>query len=106
MSGGSMHYLYQRVLDADFEINTPERRAFRQRLDLVAHALKSIEWNDSGDGDSREEERIRACLSPIAVLEACVEQAHAAAKELREELERACAGAAPAKRTYLHGDKI
>lgn len=103
MSGGSMHYLYQRVLDAEFVINTPERRAFRRHLDRVAHALKSIEWNDSGDGDSREEERIRACLSPAAVLEACIEQAHAAAKELREELERACAGV-PRTKKYLHGD--
>lgn len=92
MSGGSMNYLYQRVLDARFSLDTPERRAFRRHLDRVAHALKSIEWNDSGDGDSREEERIRACLSPAAVLQACIEQAHGAAKELREELERACAG--------------
>jgi hypothetical protein len=35
----------------------------RRHLNLVAKALRAIEWNDSGDGDDREDEAIRACLS-------------------------------------------
>ncbi len=93
MSGGSMQYLYRRLLDAEFLVDTPERVAFRRHLDLVAHALKDIEWVDSGDyaaGD--ESEAIRACLSDGAVLEAAIERAHAAHRDLTAELEKACRG--------------
>jgi hypothetical protein len=91
MSGGSMNYLYRTLLDANFPTNTPERLAFRRHLDLVAHALKDIEWVDSGDsGPGDENEAIRACLSDGAVLEAAIERAHAAHRDLTAELERAC----------------
>jgi hypothetical protein len=63
MSGGSMDYLYAQVRDAEFAEDTPARKAFRRHLNLVAKALRAIEWNDSGDGDDREDEAIRACLS-------------------------------------------
>lgn len=102
MSGGSMNYLYRKVLDADFSEDTPLRKAFKRHLVLIAEALRAIEWNDSGDGDEREEERIRACVAPGSVLEACIEEAHEASKNLRAELERACAGT-PRARKYLHG---
>ena len=92
MSGGSMDYLYAKVAGAHFRTDTPERRAFRKHLDRVAAALRAIEWNDSGDGDDGEAEKIRACLQAGAVLEACIDRAHDAAKEMSAELERACNG--------------
>lgn len=63
MSGGSMDWLYLRVRDADFKLNSPERVAFRHHLMLVAKALQSIEWNDSGDGDDQEAPNIMACIA-------------------------------------------
>lgn len=89
-----MNYLYSKLeYDGKFEEDTPERRAFRSHLQLVAKALHDIEWVDSGDykpGD--ENAAIRACISDAAVLEAAIDRAHEAAKELRAELERACRG--------------
>ncbi len=89
-----MNYLYSRVeCDATFRQDTPERRAFAKHLQLIVKALKNIEWVDSGDSSpGRENDAIRACLHEGAVLEAAIEQAHAAMKELRAELERACSG--------------
>jgi hypothetical protein len=87
MSGGSMNYLYAKIeYDAVFNTDTPERKAFRKHLVKVAAALRSIEWNDSGDGASDEEELIRACLSPTATLEAVTEAAQKALDDLRAEL--------------------
>ena len=65
MSGGSMNYLYSKVLhNADFPLDTPEREAFAAHLKLVAQALHDIEWVDSGDyGPGDENAAIRACLS-------------------------------------------
>lgn len=64
MSGGSMNYLYSKVLhNADFPCDTPEREAFAKHLTLVAQALHDIEWVDSSDYMSGEENAaIRACL--------------------------------------------
>jgi hypothetical protein len=64
MSGGSMNYLYSKLLHcADFLVNTPEREAFANHLKLVAQALHDIEWVDSGDyGPGDENAAIRACL--------------------------------------------
>lgn len=63
MSGGSMNYLYSHIQDAEFELNTPERLAFKQHLDLVAEACKAIEWVDSDDNsEGSENEFISACL--------------------------------------------
>lgn len=93
MSGGSMENLYQRVLDAEFLQDTVERKAFAKHLKLISKALHDIEWVDSGDyGEGEENEAIRACLEPAVILEAAIEQAHAAAKDLKAELERACSG--------------
>jgi hypothetical protein len=58
MSGGSMNYLYRRLLwESDFEDSTELRKEFRLHLIQVAAALKAIEWVDSGDmtpGDEDE----------------------------------------------------
>jgi hypothetical protein len=75
MSGGSMNYLYSKLeWGANFDTNTPERKAFMAHLVKVAKALHDIEWVDSGDyvpGD--ENDAIRACIgdgaAPSAQLE-------------------------------------
>lgn len=87
MSGGSMDYLYGRVEDARFQTDTPERKAFRKHLMRVAKALKSIEWNDSGDGDDDEVKNIMACISHADVLKAAIEDAHKVQGELNRILE-------------------
>ena len=89
MSGGSMDYLYGKIENATFAENTLLRRAFRRHLELVAAACRSIEWNDSGDGDNQEEENIRACLAPGALLEAATASAKLAMDDLRALLETA-----------------
>lgn len=95
MSGGSMDYLSYKVEGAAFRENTPERKAFRLHLRKVAKALHKIEWNDSGDGADGESEAIRACTGDGPVLDVAIDDAHEAAKVLRAELERACAGKRP-----------
>lgn len=63
MSGGSMDYLYSRVVNAEFKRNTPEREAFAKHLAKVSEALHDIEWVDSSDyakGD--ENAAILECL--------------------------------------------
>jgi N-methylhydantoinase B/oxoprolinase/acetone carboxylase alpha subunit len=90
MSGGSMNYLYSKLdYDATFHTNTPERRAFKEHLVKVSKALHDIEWVDSGDYRTGDENAaIRACLSSEQLLESVIEQAEEALQNLREELER------------------
>ena len=88
MSGGSMEYLCYKVEEASFSHGTPERKAFRKHLQLVAKALKAIEWNDSGDGADDEEELIRKCLGEGDVLDICVEDARWILQKLTAELEK------------------
>jgi hypothetical protein len=90
MSGGSMNYLYSKLdYDATFHTNTPERRAFKEHLVKVAKALHDIEWVDSGDYRTGDENAaIRACLSSEQLLESVIEQAKEALTNLREELVR------------------
>lgn len=84
-----MQYLYQKVEWADFRENTPERVAFRKHLNLVAKALKDIEWVDSGDcGTGDDIESIMACITKSEVFEAERERLEAAIKEAKEVLER------------------
>ena len=87
MSGGSMEYLYARLEDARFDTYSPERKAFRKHIFLVAKALKSIEWNDSGDGDDDEVSNIMACISHADVLEAVLEDARRVQRELNKVLQ-------------------
>lgn len=85
-----MDYLYIRVRDAEFHINSPERAAFRKHLMLVSKALGSIEWNDSGDGDDQEVHNITACISPSASEN---DKLRAEVERLREEMQSAKADA-------------
>ena len=77
MSGGSMNYLFSKLeYEADFETDTPEREAFAEHIKLVAKALHDIEWVDSGDyGSGDENEAIRACLAGGEKLRAAAEEA-------------------------------
>jgi len=88
MSGGSMDYLCYKVEEASFALITPERKAFKKHLHLISKALKAIEWNDSFDGANDEEELIRKCLGEGVVLDACVEDALRALRELTAELRK------------------
>ena len=88
MSGGSMDYLGYKVKDATFREDTPERRALRKHLNKLSKALIAIEWNDSGDGADNESELIREALGDAAILEAAVQHAREAHKELGAELAR------------------
>jgi hypothetical protein len=99
MSGGSYDYFYSRLEQVAFRINgksscpdyvrIPLRHAFKSHLLKVAEALRAIEWNDSGDGDSEECAKIEACLGPGAEIEAATATARVAMAELGEAVERA-----------------
>jgi len=90
MSGGSMDYLSFKVDEARFRETTPERKAFRKHLRLVAKALYDIEWVDSGDkSDGAESEAIRACLGKTAVVISAIEEAELLIEVLRKEVQKA-----------------
>ncbi len=91
MSGGSMDYLSYKVEEANFREDTPERRAFRNHLQLVATALHAIEWADSGDTLPGEHDTpaILACLAPGAVLASEVTRAEAVMRDLQRVLDAA-----------------
>jgi hypothetical protein len=58
MSGGSMNYLYRKLLwECDFDETTPLREAFSRHLIKVAAALKAVEWVDSGDWSPGDEDQ-------------------------------------------------
>lgn len=64
MSGGSMNYLYSHIQDAEFDLTTPERIAFKKHLELVSKACKAIEWVDSEDNsEGSETEVILKCIN-------------------------------------------
>lgn len=91
MSGGSMEYLYRKVEDASFYESTPQRKALRRHLNDLAKVLRCVEWNDSGDGCSNEDEKIEALLGHSAVIAEAVKEAERAAKQLQDALDRATA---------------
>ena len=66
MSGGSLDYLYSKLEHSLTDIpdnGNPLRKAFKKHLLLVSKALHDIEWVDSEDYKSGDEEAaIKACL--------------------------------------------
>ena len=80
----AMDYVYFRLENIKFALNSPERRAFRDLLDKVAKALHDIEWVDSGDyGIDEDLVSINQCLeydyveflkAELAVVEAKLER--------------------------------
>lgn len=89
MSGGSMDYLCYKVEEATFRLDTAMRRAFAKKMNLFAKCLHAIEWNDSGDGDSKEDELLRELLGPHAELEQLISEARAAQSALAEAIAEA-----------------
>ena len=90
MSGGSMDYLYEKVRDARFVCNSPERKAFKKHLELVVKALHDIEWVDSFDyGKGDEEEAILACLNKHDVLMATISTALLVLDDLEKQINNA-----------------
>lgn len=92
MSGGSYEYAYRHVFEfRDLLLHrakTPERRAFLAHLELVAEAMKAIEWEDSGDG-ADDCAAILRCISVGALLESELSRAEEAAKVLDIVIARA-----------------
>lgn len=90
MSGGAYDYGYGKIENLAYEMrndmNTPLRKAFLSHLALVAEAAKAIEWNESGDGDPREDELIKKCISPSAEIEHAIKDAREAIQNLKELL--------------------
>lgn len=85
MSGGRYNYAFRHVEDAAQEIasTTPEREAFCAHLRKVSKALHDIEWVDSCDyGTGDENAAILACIGAEAVTEAAIVR-------LSAEIERA-----------------
>lgn len=96
-----MNYLYHLVRDAEFHAHSPEREAFRKHLALVANALRSIEWNDSGDGDDQEVHNIMACISLSASEN---EMLRAEVERLTRQRDEARAALEPFSELYLWPD--
>ena|SRR6187551_3359563 len=98
MSGGSYDYFYTKLEDMADSIRVPGgcvweepnraalREAFKAHLRACAEACRAIEWNDSGDGDSREAELIRKCIAPDATLRQAISNAREAQAALAAEL--------------------
>ena len=95
MSGGSYDYLYQRVTDMAHTMqhsDRPLRKAFGVHLLLIASAMHDVEWVDSADyGSGDEDEAIRACLPADAELRAATTEAERIAGVLGDVLASACA---------------
>jgi hypothetical protein len=94
MSGGSLNYLFYKVEEAAHTIHrgggTALHRAFAAHLDLVAKALRDVEWVLSGDyGEGQDREAIRACLPKNAELAQLISEAREARDALDEALTRA-----------------
>lgn len=97
MSGGSYDYFYQRLSEmaesirpvggcGAYAASPALRKAFAAHLRDCAEACRAIEWNDSGDGDSREIELIRKCVAPDAALKQAISDAKDAADALAVEI--------------------
>lgn len=87
MSGGSLDYAYARVEVAAATLRSRAASAthvaFADHLDLVAKALRDVEWVLSGDKSQGDDtEAILACIRIEGVLEAAIKRADAARCEL------------------------
>ena len=87
MSGGSMDYLCFKIHEAYFKEHTIERKALREHLIKLAKALKAVEWNDSGDGASNEEELIIDAIGERIVLDTAIKEAEDIMEKLKKLIE-------------------
>lgn len=79
MSGGSYDYAYFHIDELARAIRTEGpampgvdyelRSQFKRVLSRAAEAARAIEWNDSGDGDRNEAEKIMCVLFEALELE-------------------------------------
>lgn len=90
MSGGSWDYLYGNIENAACRLRRSEcalRRAFGKHMELVASAMRDIEWVDSCDyGPGDERKAIEKALGNSAralEIEELKEEARALFKELK-----------------------
>lgn len=91
MSGGEYNYAYRRV--EEFANDMLRRHSeirhlrigFYRHLQLVAEAMRAVEWTDSGDGGD-EEGAIRACLPKNTPLEEAVALTDQAFRHLAGEI--------------------
>lgn len=91
MSGGSLDYVYTRVLEAAGAIrhrcDSATHLAFADHLELVAIALKDVEWVlscDKAKGDDIPS--ILKVIDKAEVLAGAVDRAESAMKELQAAL--------------------
>jgi hypothetical protein len=95
MSGGSLDYAYAHVSDAASAIrtrraNSPLHMAFAAHLDLVAQALRDLEWVLSGDTVAGGEVgAIRAVVSHSEEIGAAIRQAERAQTALASAIDSA-----------------
>ncbi|MDY6845289.1 MAG: hypothetical protein SVW57_14520 [Thermodesulfobacteriota bacterium] len=89
MSGGSYEYLCYKIEEATRKLRqskNPLRRAFGEKLQLFATAMHDIEWVDSGDyGTGEDEKAIKLALgenSDALTLKEVLESA----REIKEQL--------------------
>jgi len=93
MSGGNYQYAYSN-LEHNFlyefqkQANTPQRKAFARHLEKVIKAMHDIEWVDSGDyGSGDENPAIMECVTRTDVVSAAVEDAKETIKQLESVIE-------------------
>ena len=89
VSGGSYDHLYYRIEDAAYRLcqkNQPTyRRAFGELLKKCAKAMHDVEWVDSDDLSTGDDEKsIMECINFSDMLRCSVQQA----EEVRDELTR------------------
>jgi hypothetical protein len=95
MSGGSYDYFYSKVEDfaTSLRLTSPLRKAFKAHMIKVARACEDIEWVDSGDcGTGDEDKAIMACLGkdgPAMVLAECVKESERVKADLDDAIEKA-----------------
>jgi hypothetical protein len=93
MSGGSYDYLCYKVQEAAIRLcdstEPAYRRAFGLHLKKIAEALHDIEWVDSCDmGTGDDEKAIMECILPDNVLFASCEEAQRIKQELEDLINR------------------
>lgn len=98
MSGGSWEYVYhkfQEIGDALLESKCCHRRVLGAKILVMAHAMKAIEWVDSGDFSAGADiEPIKKALGGEAealVLQEQIKEAERVMKELGDLLKK-CKG--------------
>ncbi len=93
MRGGALDYAFCKVDHIIKNIRDRSEdtlhKAFADHLEKVSKALHDLEWVWSGDiSEGREEQAIRAVISPTAELEQATREAERALAALQAVLER------------------